>query len=444
MKKGILVTFSAVFLGLALAFFIFSKGKTDEGKNVFNSSFYQKYREKMGDFTKKHPLYPQRDSFNPDLQSLISELQNPVSPEEARSSHERFVTKLRLLSKERLNKSSTLEKTPNDQFLEDLVNWIFLKADLKEALQEYLYGIVPSPTTKENISAYLQNTPSYLKKLPNFQGLEHPPHQEDPYIHGNLPFFQFQRGSTKVIRLGAPLTQGSSFFHLWQTVEVNPEFLLFLKVQPSHLYVNLMKSYGLEKASTQAIEKLELQFPHLYVITLDKNSPFYFQDKTPEKWEASLFKNQFLEKMIDPNGNYSEGNYYWSQHLEKGAWEKELKGLIDQVHGEYFSFQTPLTQEERQVFIELTYLAILDALVNKWSPASLNITCLQSIDRGPSLSVLWMLQKNNGTFKEQAALLLAPPLLIRNRTSQPRKISRLISSFEMFSKKQYPDTLQNN
>jgi hypothetical protein len=94
-----------------------------------------------------------------------------------------------------------------------------------------------------------------------------------------------------------------------------------------------------------------------------------------------------------------------------------------------FKNSATLNRTERKDFIEITYLKILDVIKDKCKPSSMNITCRQGMDRGPSLMVLWMLKKGVLDDPKVAAnLLLTPPLLIRNRSSHRSRIEKLIST----------------
>ena len=189
-----------------------------------------------------------------------------------------------------------------------------------------------------------------------------------------------------------------------------------------------MKRKGQEAAASASIEHLEKQVSHLRVVTLDKNSSFYWQDDEAADLPLSEFKSVYFHELIKENGPY-----YWSSHLDPAEWKGELQQILDETGTRYFSAESSLNQQERQDFIELSYIAILNHLVKKWEPPSINITCKHALDRGP-LSVLWMLEQGIGTSKEVAALLLAPPLLVHNRPSHRYRIARLVSAAERMAK----------
>jgi hypothetical protein len=66
-------------------------------------------------------------------------------------------------------------------------------------------------------------------------------------------------------------------------------------------------------------------------------------------------------------------------------------------------------------------------------PETMNITCRQGIDRGPSFSALWLYK--NGVFNlDQATVhLFVPPLLFHNRAPHASRIERFVSASKRFN-----------
>lgn len=387
----------------------------EEGKNVFSSNYFKEYRAQLKNFVKQHPSYQQK----PDLERLVKIIEEPLSsPDQARLSHQRFVTELRA--------QAALQVAQSDQnpFLSDLIRWIYTEADLRDATERYLYQYIPKP--KNDLLKSIKQSVSALGDDPQFQGILLND-EDDPFLDGNLPSIQFNVNGTKVIRMGTPATLVAFYPRFWSKSTIHPDFLEFIKVQPSHLYVNLMKREGLESSRTKAIESLEKEFPNIYVVSLDKNSTFYTQnaEEYPEFIENQKFKEIFLNQLLKAGGTY-----FWSQHLDPKEWEMALSQIYDQISATYFADKQTLNQKERQDLIELSYVGILDRLVEKLKPASMNITCRQGIDRGPSLMVLWMISKGGFSNEQLEAFLLAPPILMHNRASYPSKIARFISAAE--------------
>jgi hypothetical protein len=436
-KKNIsFFLFLSSLIGIGLwIFFKPTSYPIEECKTLFASSIYSNYRIQLQSFVRQHVLYEEVRSspptaFNLSVKNLLEEINRTTETESAhRLSHEMFVTQLRKLTLDIEGRKEQEEKASLNLF-RDIIGWMFLQADLKPSLSEFLFQHLPPP--KENLFTYLPMAQSALRGNPHFNGIKHESLMEDQLLQGNLPYVIATLGKspTKLIRIGQPFDRPSRLF-FWQKPLVYPEFFLFLNLQHSHFYVNLMKRKGMEGPFSQSIEALEKQISQLYVVTLDKNSSFYWQSSNeyPESWESQSFKKFFINQMLD-----RKGNYYWSLHLPLGLWEKELEEILHVVHQHFFGGKDNLDRQERQDFIELTYLSILDSLVQKWQPASMNVTCKQGMDRGPSLAMLWMFQKKQLDEKVIASQLLAPPLIIHNRASHASRIERFVSAAKRIEK----------
>lgn len=364
-------------LGLTLlsVLLIFEKSERKlEEKNIFHSSAFNEYFSKQG----------------------YSEWSDPAQL------NQQFIEKMR--------------KTEDPAQIQNM----FLGVDLTPSYEDFLYAQVP-PFLEGDFFEYLKTTFTDLKsRYPKSKTTL----SNDSYSEGNLPFLQFELSGIKVIRMGLPMIETSYFQSLFFPPSINPEFVRFIRLQKRHLYVNLMKREGLEGPASVALEALELKEPKLAIVTLDKNSDFYWQ-KGNYPDTAAEFKSLFLKKLTD-----KKGAYYWSYHLEN--WPSQLEEILEDVHRSYFPQNDLFTKEERQAFIELAYLEILDRLTQSLLPSSLNITCKHAIDRGPSLAVLWQMKKGAATERQVTALLLAPPLLMHNRMSHKARLDRFIATASFF------------
>lgn len=316
----------------------------------------------------------------------------------------------------------------------DAIQKMFTGADLTKSYQNYLFELVP-PYKEGDYFTYLKNVLSSLRQNPRFKKSK-TTFSDDSYTEGNLPFLQFTLpNQIQVIRMGLPIIETPYLQNLIFTPSVNPEFMAFIRQQKRHLYVNLMKRDGLEGPNSFAIESLERTEPSFVAVTLDKNSDFYWQQGNfPSESEA--FKREYYSQLVNP-----KGAYYFSQALKH--WDLELKSILDKTHQKYFNQKLELSAKERQDFIELSYLEILDRLVALLNPNSMNITCKHAIDRGPSLAVLWQLKLGYADENEAVALLLAPPLLMHNRTSHESRLDRFTTAASFFyQKKEGVDRIQ--
>lgn len=403
---------------------------TNEIGNIFTSSIYTQYNDGIKNFVLGHPLYEKvkksaETPYNTKVKSIIEEIEKkPIFPEEQRTSHESLIAKIR----ESLSTSQTgtSEEQESKNILEDLINWLFLEADFKAEIALFFHSYVIPFSENSDFLAYLQNTQEILSHHPKFKGQKEKPSNEDQLFQGNLPsLVTVINEKTKLIRMGQPVVQSFYAFRWPSFWQASPEFLFFLQKQERHLYVNLMKRKGIEKPMTSALESLQERFDNLYLVTLDKNSSFYWQEgrEYPEIMNSIEFKQIFLCKMFLPRGDY-----FWTKHLDPALWKEKLEGMIHEIHKYYFKSSKFLNREERQDFIELTYVAILNHLVKRWVPTSMNITCRQGIDRSPSLMALWLLEQEAVAEGEISVLLLGPPLVAHNRASHLPRIKRFTSA----------------
>lgn len=404
----------------------------EEGTNEFSSNYYSAYHQQLKKFINNYPQIHSLTEISKEINDLVYNINQPLGDaSEQRKAHENFIYQIRAVI-DSIPQSPSNDKATSEIFLNNLIDWVYLQANMREATEAYFdrFAEVPIKTDYSNLLSSLQA----LRKDKIFTRAPHETeHTIDQYLHGNLPSFLFtlkNPSQTKVLRMGYPMDSLNKWHLPWITPTVYPEFLSFIKNQPRHLYINLMKRKGSESSATKALENLENNFSNIVIVTLDKNSDFYWQDakKYPETVDSTEFKQIFLRHLIN-----KKGNFYWSKSLNRNDWTKKLIVLLDEIHNIFFSNQATLNQKDRLDFIEIGYLSILDALVETLQPTSMNITCRQCMDRGPSLYALWMLQKNEVTARELPALLLAPPLLIHNRPSHLSRITRFISAAQRIS-----------
>lgn len=397
-------------------------GATRECDNIFFSKAYPEYASQLKQFVRAHPFYEFLDNlektpFNHEILKLIKLIDGPLT-DSNRQFHENFVSSLRTLAN-----LGFQENVLSYSFFQDLLRWIYLKADLKKEFHDFIASyIVDHPNPLDAI----KSTYKKIKAHSNFKKLGHNSKIEDQFFYGNLPFFVAELSNpskTKLFRLGNPSHNDPSFFGT--TYSVLPEFRSFIAIGQNHLYINLMRRIRTEKSLAQPLEKLSEESPNFFMATFDKDSSFYWQkaQQFPEKMDFKNFKHLFLDEMLA-----KEGNFFFSRQFRIEEKRDQLESLINKVHKAFFSSRPQLNREERQVLIELTYLNLIDYLVELSTPFSMNITCRQGMDRGPSLMLLWAYQKKLLDKQELIALLLASPIIIHNRPSHESRIDRFLLS----------------
>ena len=360
----------------------------------------------------------------------------------------------RLMQEIRYASSQNLEKSP---FLDEYIYWLFTQPQLSAKTATFLedkYGLnltVIEQLYLDNPSQLMTNCYMFLQE----QGLPTKilgpvdEYANDPLLYGDMPFFLYEwRNSkkTKVIRIPNMARDYMEFVdgEIQFESKINEEFYHYLKVltkkKQKQLYINLMARHAesRDEAKTSLIEKLELDpeiADSIIVVTLDrsKSSDFYMQTGIYKgQNDSAHFKRDFYERMIDP-----EGEYYWSKKIAGNSWNLRLKEILDIVHTQFFDDAPSMTFEERVDFIELTYLHIANKLMSFFEPDFLNISCKNTIDRGPSLYTLTHAdqllesgKKFEDIYEELVSSLLHPPAAFHNRNGHLFRIMRFDSALD--------------
>lgn len=283
-----------------------------------------------------------------------------------------------------------------------------------KAWKDFLHSITPASS--------LLTMHHALKQNPSFSSIHHAAPSEDQLLYANLPSHMATVKKTKIIRMAQPICQNGGIWKWMSSPSPSPEFIRFVNSQSGHLYVNLMKRHGIEGRLTQALEGSEKEHSTLYVLTLDKDSSFYTQQSDEGSIDTNLFLDQFTAAL-------SGKQFYFTQKIEK----PDFREILATVQQHYFPSHSTLSKQERQDFIELSYLALIDHYVDKITPSTMNISCKQAIDRGPSLAVLWLIHQRAVDDEEAIVYLLAPPLLFHNRPSHTARLLRFQSALDRLS-----------
>lgn len=371
--KTIKLSIAVLILALSAAYFL-QTHPHDDSENLFQSSHYRDYLKAWD-----RPLH-----------------------EDKRADHEKYIQELR----------AAPDSTK--------IHALFVAKDLNPIWKQYF-----SEVTKAQIVS-LEQLPALqtaFKTDPRFSSLHNPADFEDQTFAGNLPSWIADYNGTSIIRMGQPVCGQNGWRGMASVLYVAPEFRQFLQGQKSHLYVNLMKRKGNEGLFSQKIEILERDLPNVRVVTLDRNSKFYNQDE-----ETSLAKDAFKKSFL---AHLQGPDYYWSGKLDN--WIQNLHTILEDVDNRYFPDRASLSPTERRNFIELTHLAILDALQAQIQPQTMNITCRQGIDRGPSLTALWLYQHGVLNLDQATVQLFVPPLLFHNRAPHAARIERFVSTTKVFN-----------
>ena len=112
-------------------------------------------------------------------------------------------------------------------------------------------------------------------------------------------------------------------------------------------------------------------------------------------------------------------------------WRKKVLEIIDSIHANYFDQREELSVQERLDFIEISYVKFIEALVEKFNPDVMNITCKHSVDRGPSLYMLFYLHERlkagaslQSELQNLYRLYFSPLIAFHNRAGHDYRIER--------------------
>jgi hypothetical protein len=340
------------------------------------------------------------------------------------------------------------------QFIDQLCEWLYTGVNLLPEMVALMEKELPDLLLRQFLSIKTEDIPQaidqfhqWLNVRAQYTGVDETvaigeyPRLYDPHYLGDIPSVLYHcqianhetTKKMKIIRTPA-VTQDierNSRGILTKAKVVN-EFLGFLdsyqKQQKKHIYFNLMQRSGSEGVRSEVIECLERKYPGtISVITLDKNSLFYFQKNEFETLNNSvLFKQHFMQQMFEGK------NFFWSSDLG-ATWKNECQQILENIHTRYFSDQIELNREERLDFIELVYIEIVEVIIQKLQADSANEACKSCIDRGAAALAQQYLRKicvqtsemKESQRKKILAITLAPAIFAMNRVMQHDRISRL-------------------
>ena len=168
----------------------------------------------------------------------------------------------------------------------------------------------------------------------------------------------------------------------------------------------------------------------IHVVTLSKDSSFYRQQGKFERQDGfSTFKRSFLHEMFDAK----KSPYHWPKRIDLQSWKADTADIISRVHRDFFQAKDKLTLDERKDFIEVAYTKFVEALIDKISPETCNLSCKGCVDRGANaLALLYidhlkMSQKNFTPRRLDKIVALAnvPAVLACNRPPIEERVQRL-------------------
>lgn len=223
-------------------------------------------------------------------------------------------------------------------------------------------------------------------------------------------------------------------------VRIDEEFVGLLDalketdIVKKHLIINLQnRTNWQESPRARLLEKLPKTAEHcetIDVITLCKDSDFYYQTGAYEKMESiGHFFKQIIFQM-----HSEETGFYFPKWVEEKVFSGFIEKLISQIHKFFFDSKSKLDVKERQDFIEILYQFLTLKVLEVVKPTSFSFTCKDGIDVGAiSMCQLFSFIKavqGKEINKEEKAqmnmLLFAFPLIYRQRCIQAERFNRMI------------------
>ncbi|MCE5316039.1 MAG: hypothetical protein LLG04_01575 [Parachlamydia sp.] len=376
-----------------------------------------------------------------------------------RAWHERFIHHFRSLTSGEQEASSPLSRDIA-AFLDAFAIWVFSEDDLSDAFlasYERDTGFKPIQDQKRetmDISKLLGEAYEQHRHMPKYVGYDKENYLTEILLEGNMPLvvtlFDLPGKKVPIMRSGT-MVRDLAIDEISQkppVLAMSPEFTYYLLAQAkkgkTHLYVNFMrqiqhhtKQHDVEDQRTRLIEQLEMDpatGKTARVITLDKNSPFYYQEGPfSDLNEVAQFKRQFLANLTQEGPT---ARYYWSKHLDAKRWKETLNTIVEQVHQRYFGSKAELSAAERSGFIELAYLKIVEAAIQQLNVDAVNISCRHCIDRAASFIGLFyfdQLLKQSPTLSGEKlsrlmAFVYAPGLFFHDRPIHVYRVEILQSA----------------
>lgn len=298
-----------------------------------------------------------------------------------------------------------------------------------------------------------ENLRTLLSKFPNgplFKILDLIREQEangipfDPIAQNNLPSRLYQlegeHGMIDFIRIPSPTRQ-----FLITKAEIVEEFRGFLrslsqeKKKKIHLIINLQdRNSWKEGARSRALEGIHKNAEfnsQLFVLTLPKDSDFYYQNNQYLNLNQS---HDFLQAFYQELKTPEQSGYHFPSELKNNDLESFASKILPAILTQFFNGKNTLTRRNREDFIEIFYQFLILKVIQDLHPDSVSFTCKDAIDTGAAQAAMFYgftkLLKDNLDKKEDQDLFLwllyTPALFIRERAIDPERLNRVLSSLE--------------
>ncbi len=265
----------------------------------------------------------------------------------------------------------------------------------------------------------------------------------DPLHQFNIPQQLYslydQDQQITLIRMPTPTYQHAIHFAI-----ITEEFKAFIKYcaqstpNKKHLIINLQdRTSQNEFARCTALEELQYQsecLGKLCVVTLDRNTDFYYQLASYSKEEKAFkFFESFKHHLNDKNSGY-----YFPTEISNNELNQFTLTAFDAIHRVFFESQENLNRKQRLDFIEIFHL-LLEIKLLEWTHAqAFSLMCKDGIDKGSTcttslflfLKLINQQEINENDWKLINSMLFMPSLLLRERVILAQPFRRMISTLQ--------------
>jgi hypothetical protein len=246
------------------------------------------------------------------------------------------------------------------------------------------------------------------------------------------------------IRLASPTSQ-----QLINQAQVIEEFTVFLRnLGPAgknqrYLLIDLQdRTSWHEHARCTALEEVQKnsELAHsLVVVTLPKNTDFYFQAGSYfELNNAQEFIQQFEEQIASG----PQCGFYFPTGLDLKEIKRFSQAALQTIHTLFFAGKETLLHKNRLDFIEIFYMLFILKLIEMVQPDLLSFTCKDGVDTGAAanaelFSLLRMMNDRSNWSKQEQDFLLwmiyASSLSMRQRAMDFQRFERMVSALAVIN-----------
>lgn len=340
-----------------------------------------------------------------------------------------------------------------------LALWHYTQVDLDEALWNLLSCFVPS-LAESNTLELLPSVADTWKALTCHPQLDQR-FDKEYYLH-DLSWVLWKEKRTAFYRVpmvvqfrSVQLSPDGERRYVYSVQGVFKRYLeALLEKQERHAYVNSMnsrqqrKTVPCEVQSSQLIHLLQAEYSNFTASTYNRQGPVYDGEcwnvqeecvkESPEYEklpEAAAYKKLFVDYLFNKEAAFP---FVWPLHLKQERWKETTHTVMHQIHAHFFQNDKTIDLGIRDIFNELTLVAELDHYLETERPEHCNISCLGTVDRGPSfyaLLYLFRLRKRGlvigqKEIRKVLTMLFCPAIMQNNRAIQHGRIRLFLKAAE--------------